>query len=153
MVIMTPISRLILLFNVLLKKHIITKVCVCVCVCVCVLATLVQHVGSYFPDQWLNLSPLQWDHSGLTTGLPGKSLPKYFDNNFTSQAHHLSLGRASWILTNVTTSPITTMWLSFHICCIKMSHFTSNLRVVRRLILIKSDRIICLADSFAHDMC
>ena len=48
---MTPISRLILLFNVLLKKHIITKVCVCVCVCVCVLATLVQHVGSYFPDQ------------------------------------------------------------------------------------------------------
>ena len=134
MLIMTPVIRLILLFNVLLKKHIITKVCTCLCVS----ATLVQHVGSYFPDQWLNLCPLQWDHSGLTTGLPGKSLPKYFDNNFTFQAHHLSLGRASWILTNVTTSPITTMWLSFHIRCTKMSHFTSNLRVVRQFSSVQS---------------
>ena len=32
-----------------------------------------QHVGSYFPNQGLNLQPLCWKHGVLTTGLPGKS--------------------------------------------------------------------------------
>ena len=32
------------------------------------------HVGSQFPDQGLNLSPLHWKFRVLTTGPPGKSL-------------------------------------------------------------------------------
>ena len=32
-----------------------------------------QHAGSYFPDQGLNLHPLQWKREVLTTGPPGKS--------------------------------------------------------------------------------
>ena len=34
----------------------------------------VQHVGSYFPKQGLNLCPLRWEPRVLTTGPPGKSL-------------------------------------------------------------------------------
>ena len=33
-----------------------------------------KHVGSLFPDQGLNLCPLQCQHGVLTTGLPGKTL-------------------------------------------------------------------------------
>ena len=33
-----------------------------------------QHVGSYFPDQGLNLHPLQWKLGVLITGQPGMSL-------------------------------------------------------------------------------
>ena len=33
-------------------------------------------VGSYFPDQGLNLHPLHWKHRVLTTGPPGTSLNK-----------------------------------------------------------------------------
>ena len=33
-----------------------------------------RHVGSLFPDQGLNLCPLQWKRRVLTTGPPGKSL-------------------------------------------------------------------------------
>ena len=40
---------------------------------------LSHHVGSYFPDQGLNLYPLQWKHRILTTGLPGKSLYMVFE--------------------------------------------------------------------------
>ena len=43
----------------------------CVCVCVCVWA--VQQVRSKFPNQRLNLCPLQWKHGVLTTGWQGKS--------------------------------------------------------------------------------
>ena len=32
-----------------------------------------QHVGSYFPGQGLNLCRLQWKHRVATTGPPGKS--------------------------------------------------------------------------------
>ena len=32
-----------------------------------------RHVGSWFPNQGLNLSPLQWKLRVLTTGPPGKS--------------------------------------------------------------------------------
>ena len=31
------------------------------------------HEESQFPDQGLNLCPLQWKHGVLTTGPPGKS--------------------------------------------------------------------------------
>ena len=33
----------------------------------------VQHGGSWFPDQGLNLCPLQWKHGVLTTGRPRTS--------------------------------------------------------------------------------
>ena len=38
----------------------------------------VQHVGSQFPDQGLNLCPLHWKHGVLTTGLPGKFRDFFF---------------------------------------------------------------------------
>ena len=41
--------------------------------CVFVFWHATQHVGSEFPDQGLNLRPLQWKHQILTTGSPGKS--------------------------------------------------------------------------------
>ena len=34
----------------------------------------IQHVGSYFPNQGSNPSPLHWKHGVLTIGPPGKSL-------------------------------------------------------------------------------
>ena len=34
---------------------------------------LPHHLGSLFPDQGLNLCPLQWERKVLTTGPPGKS--------------------------------------------------------------------------------
>ena len=42
------------------------------------LATATRHVGSQFPDQGLNLCPLQWKCGVLTTGPPGKSLTGVF---------------------------------------------------------------------------
>ena len=35
------------------------------------------HVGSYFPNQGLNLCPLHWKLRVLTSGPPGKSLKRY----------------------------------------------------------------------------
>ena len=34
----------------------------------------------YFPDQGVNLYPLQWKHGILTTGLPQKSLVRIFQS-------------------------------------------------------------------------
>ena len=38
-------------------------------------------MGPYFPNQGLNLHPLHWKHGVLTTGLPGKSLPLFFQSH------------------------------------------------------------------------
>ena len=41
-----------------------------------ILAHITQHAGSLFPDQELNLFPLQWKHRFLSTGLLGESPDK-----------------------------------------------------------------------------
>ena len=43
--------------------------------------------GSYFPDQRLNLCPLQWKRGVLTTGRPGKSLFFNFLRNLHTVFH------------------------------------------------------------------
>ena len=40
------------------------------------------HAGSQFPDQGLNLHPMQWKHRVLTTRLPGKSLKGLYTMQF-----------------------------------------------------------------------
>ena len=42
---------------------------------------LVAACGISFPDEGLNLGPLNWEHGVLATGPPGKSLEKDFCRN------------------------------------------------------------------------
>lgn len=44
-----------------------------------------QHVGSQFPDQELNLLPLHWKHRVFTAGSPGKSWLLWLYNKCLSQ--------------------------------------------------------------------
>lgn len=46
-----------------------------------------QHVGSWFPDQGSNLSPLHYKADSLTTGPPGKSPSSFLPRPLSSTGH------------------------------------------------------------------
>ena len=60
---------------------------------------------SYLPHQGLNPHNLQWKHSVLTTGLPGKLLISHLKTNLYSLRIQLSVGLSLFFLSCVSSSP------------------------------------------------
>ena len=62
-----------------------------------------EHVGSYFPDQGLNLCLLHWEYGTLISGPPGKAPSKHFlrPANLNLSSNHLPSAKDSTQLSSL----------------------------------------------------
>ena len=72
----------------------------------------VQHAGSLFPDQGLNLRPLQWKCGVLTIGLPGSPCIWFFFCNFYLSSFYLCAKGfpGDSVVKNLTSKQETQVW-------------------------------------------
>ena len=66
-----------------------------------------EHVGSYFPDQGLNLCLLHWEYGTLISGPPGKAPSKHFlrPANLNLSSNHLPSAKDSTQLSSLQLIP------------------------------------------------
>ena len=97
-----------------------------------------QLAGSWFPDQGLNLGPLQWKHQVLTTGPWGKSVFVTTSISSVQSLSHVRFFLTPWIAACQASLSITNSQSSHKLTSIESMMPSSHLILCRPLFLLRN---------------